>query len=145
MNATATKVNDLVVIDDAFAPGHVAGVVFRVTKVNKVTVDLEPVTGGRGVRTGMAVRLATDEEIAAGNAAATVVPLTPLLAEGNIVTVTGSRKIPADALYVVLRVSADAAVNLVKVGGDGGRYWSKVPASMCTIVDPARITLTSAV
>lgn len=45
-------------------------------------------------------------------------------------------------MYVVLGEGRELnRWKIVKLGGDNGRYWPKVPREFLTVVDPATLTL----
>jgi hypothetical protein len=50
-------------------------------------------------------------------------PLPPLVL-GALVEVEEGHEIPADCQYVVLGTKADGDVKIVRLGGDGNRYWT---------------------
>jgi hypothetical protein len=71
-----------------------------------------------------------------GDAPAPVVPTTAFihLEFGSIVRVNGISKIDPSTLFVVIQDKGFTA-KLVKLGGDGGRYWPNIPRTALTLVD----------
>lgn len=141
--SSAFAIGDLVIIDPQVATPAYLGKVYRVTRLLKVNVVIEPVGGGRGVRVkpDLLQPAPTDTAQTTPTSAAEVVPYQAPLDAGAVVTVAGPRWTqPADQLYVVLRDKGDR-VSIVKLGGDDGRYWPRVPRAMLTVVEPNRIHL----
>jgi hypothetical protein len=102
---------------------------------------IEPVGGGRGVRVKPDVLQPAPTGPAQTASTADVVPYQAPVDAGAIVTVAGPGWTqPAQQLYVVLRDKGDH-VAIVKLGGDDGRYWPRVPRATLTVVDPNRIHL----
>ena len=136
-------IGDLVIIDPQVATAAYLGKVYRVTRLVKVNVLIEPVDGGRGVRIKPDLLQPAPTDPHAAKAAVVAVPYQAPLDAGTVVTVAGLRwKQPAEQLYVVLRDTGGGRASIVKLGGDDGRYWPGVPHSMITVVDPSRIHLT---
>lgn len=140
-------VGDRVVVAPEFArPAH-QGVVCRVSRILTVNVVVDPVGGGRPMRINPAyLRPAPDDDAPAGSAVGVSYQAPPPpLEQGTVVTVAGPGwKQPPGQLYVVLRDSGDGKASIVKLGGDNGRYWRRVPHTSMTIIDPARITMAPA-
>jgi hypothetical protein len=137
---------DLVTVKPDMFGSQVSTVqVFKITKVphgaREVNYVADPhESGGRGVR-GPAYAF---EPYDPANPPKPVVglPWEPpnLLDVGTIVRVKGARQIDPTVLYVVTGNSRDLKGNrLVKVGGDGGRYWKSIPTSRCEVIDPSRL------
>jgi hypothetical protein len=141
MNSTGRTYNrnDLVTLDSLFQRPGDAGKVWKVTKAptarNQVNYLIEPVNGGVGLRVkGYMLQPATEAEQAAAKAIAAAVPLLEPLHAGQVVTVTGHSKVTPTDRYVVLGQKADDKVKLVKLGGEGGRYWPSIPRTLLTVV-----------
>lgn len=119
--------------------GKWAGVRFKVHKMLQVNVELEIPGTTRKLRARpWALRRVTDASPPSSGAVVTTVPYLPSLDTGTFVRVAGAGwRQPADEVYVVLRDNV-TTVRLVLAGGQGGRYWPKVPRSYCT---PVRVTL----
>lgn len=125
--------------------GRFAGVGTVVKKLQKNY--LVSLNGGQ-VRVAPELLIAADEAEATG-ATVTAVPMPKFYAtdQGKMVRVNweGARKpakwdYPADALFVILDAMSDNRVKIVKLGGDGGRYWRLGEAHL-TLVTLAEIGL----
>jgi hypothetical protein len=144
MDTPTFQVDDLVMIADDFARPADRGVIYRVTRMLKVSLELEPVAGGRRVRAHPQVLVPAPSETDPKAAPRIGVPhqRRPVpLRPGQIVTVAGPgwRK-PAGQLYVVLKHRQDDKVNMAKLGGEAsGRYWPSVPRRMLTVVEPDQV------
>lgn len=141
-------VKDLVIINPLYAQPWDRGVIYRVTRVLRVNIEVEPTGGGRKLRANpvMFLHAPTDttpeRSDQAGAATATTVPLLPTLWPASVVTVAGPGwRHPAGQLWVVLRDKGDTA-SIAKLGADAGRYFPKVPRGFLTAVDPAHLTYT---
>jgi hypothetical protein len=145
MDTERYSVGDLVVVDPTYARPTQLGLVYRITSILKVNVEAVPVAGGRRLRANPdyllpAPATPNGQPIPTAVAVPYVAPV--WLDQGQVVTIAGPGwREPAGVLYVVIRARPDT-VAVAKIGGGGGKYWPKVPAAMCTIIDPARITLT---
>jgi hypothetical protein len=149
MTAHTFTTGDLVMVNPAYARPNERGIVYRVTKVLPVNIQVTPVAGGRPMRanpdmflpapTGAAT---TDTTSSTDTTGVTYQPAPLPLYAATIVTVAGPGwRQPADQLYVVLRDNGDK-VSLAKLGGDNGRYWRGVRRTMLTVIDPTHITYT---
>lgn len=144
------KVGDEVVADPN--AGWQAGVLGRVYVISKVPTGRNGVNyiatandGGKGLRARGSMLLpapaggASAALESAYKALTTTVEYVPLPTMGTVVTVSGISKIAPTALYVVLGESASRTkpncVKLVRLGGEGGRYWPAIPAKNLTVVD----------
>jgi len=129
-----------------FIPGtsaRRAGWRFRVKKIMQVNVQLEVPGETRGLRADREIvrRCPGAEPRRPGVSAAEATPIAyhPPLVTGQFVTVAGPGwKQPLDVIYSVIRDNVEN-VKLVRAGGEGGRYWPKVPRAYCT---PVTVTLT---
>lgn len=131
------KMGDVVTV----APGVFAERVstmlpYEITKVptrsNEVNYVATPKGGGRGVRAPAYAFVKFEggyNEAAVQRAVAYEIPLD----QGVVVTVNHPKL--GTHLYVCTGTSRDGRTNrLVKLGGDGGRYW-RIPTRLCTVVD----------
>ena len=132
MSTTTTthpyKVGDKVVVNLAKFPG-----VWIVKNLGPVNASLTPANGGRGLRAPYYLLTAVVDD--SGTIPVVEPPATTLFAEGEIVTVPGSKW---GGLYVVIKDNGSERVNLAKLGGDGGRYLRIVRGAV-TKVDPADV------
>ncbi len=148
MSTPRFAVGDLVVVSPLHERPAERGVVYRVTKVLQVNIDVVPVRGGRGLRAhpDLFLPAPADAVAALGDAGKATnevetVPLLPTLWQATIAGPGWSH--PKDQLWVVLRDKIDK-VSVAKLGGvDGSRYYPKVPRSYVTAVDPAHLTYTA--
>lgn len=95
--------------------------------------------GARGYRApGYALVRATDEEVKSIEEIPYVAP--PVL--GAVVTVS-LPDFDSESLYVVLGGAKNKpnASRLARLGGDNNRYFTAVPNSLITVVDPASISV----
>jgi len=143
MNATASlAVGDKVTIEPGNYPASVSTTqVFEITKVPRTAREFNytavPVGGGRGVRGPAYVFKPFDGTVPAPAA----LPYESPLDLGVVVRVKGVPKINPTDLYVVFGTARDLGNKLVKLGGDGNRYWRSIPTSKCEVVDVATITV----
>lgn len=138
MNATATfNTGDLVTLDPAHFPG-LTGRVFQIEKVpagaRGVNYIAQPVDGiGRGVKAPAYCFTAYDPDAPAVPVA--LPDYTPAPSPGTVVRVTGIAKIDPNTLYVVLGEARQINhTKLVKMGGDNGRYWPRIPTARLTVL-----------
>jgi hypothetical protein len=139
------RVGDRVVVAPDVARAAHRGVVYRVTRLLPVNIVAEPVDGGRPIRVNpMHLRPAPDGDSAPpATAAVAGVPYEAPLDQGTLVTVAGPGwKQPPGELYVVLRDNGHGRASIVKLGGNGGRYWTGVSRRLLTVIDPGRVRLT---
>lgn len=147
------KVGDLVTTSQAHYSSVRPGDVFKVEKaptgarqVNYIVKPVDPATGdlipgARGLK-GPAY-VFTKYDPANPPAAVETVAFVPVPVAGTAVTVSGLPKINPDDLYIVMGYgSRDACAKLVKLHGDGGRYWPNVPVAALTVVEREQITFT---
>lgn len=137
MTTTTFTVGDIVRPLPMFTNANFAGR-YRITKVNPKTYRLEPLTSGRPVRAQHEMVEAAPEEEKGGLTRVEIedVPILPPVCMGQVVSVEGPGwKRPASELYVVIAERADGRVKIVRLGGDDGRYWPKVPRELLTVVD----------
>jgi hypothetical protein len=101
-------------------------------KAERECYRIVPVSGGRGLLVRPAdLQNTTKEE---RERAARIQPAPEVFA-GMVVTATGLRgATPTDRL-VILDVRADGTLKLARLGGDHGRYWSKIPANRVRVVE----------
>jgi hypothetical protein len=78
-----------------------------------------------------------------GPAPEAAAPLAPLQV-GAVVRAEAGHKLDPAALYVVLGTKADGGVKLVRLGGEGGRYWPSVRRRWLTEVDAAPLVAVAA-
>lgn len=136
------SIGDKVQIKPDYARGETT--VYTIVKINPKSIDMEPAGGGRRSRIQpWAIQPASEE--AASKAQA--VPYMPMLWMGQVVKVTipdGVRSKFADAgkLHIILKDNGDGTCRIVRLGGDQGRYWSKIPRAWLTLVE--RYTITEA-
>jgi hypothetical protein len=130
--------NDKVVILPAYQRPGDAGRVFTVTKLLPKNVRLTGPDGAIVDAPRSAITHASPAEVAAAEAVAATV--LPHLIPGQLATADTSkhRKLQA-GLYVVLRQINNQFVSVVKLGGEEGRTWPKLPREWFTPVDPSRI------
>jgi hypothetical protein len=112
------------------------GIVYVVERLARVNAILMPVGGGRGlvIHPSALLPAPTDidsaADVAASSAAAYVAPLSV----GTVVTVASPRWRGGTGLFVVLRDDGERA-SIVRLGGEAGRYWPKIPRGWLTTVD----------
>lgn len=102
---TTFNVGDTVTVSGGKFPG-----VWTVTKLNPVNINL--VQNGRRLKAHPSYLTKTD-----GTAPVEAVDIPDPLDIGAVVTLQGK-----SGFFVVIKESADR-VNVVQLGGDGGRYW----------------------
>jgi hypothetical protein len=116
-----------VVVDNPNYPG-----VWEIEKVNPTRYRLRPLDGGRGlVAPHSMVRLAHGDPLASA-----VPALAPYFHAGTLVRWENAPQKAGGTLFVV--TAHKQLVNIVKLGGDGGRYW-RVGATALVVVDPADV------
>jgi hypothetical protein len=150
--AAATRhkfaVNALVLADDTRFPGVVWKVRTQPAGARGVNYTLDNIStpGARGLKAPEHVLTAFDgteedardpEKIAARQRAAYVQAFVPAPEVGAVVTVDNPR-IDARLLFVVMADKGDG-VKLVRLGGDGGRYYPNIPTKYVTEVPAADI------
>lgn len=147
--STTFNIGDLVIVAPLHQRPADRGVVYRVTKIMKVNILVEPVGGGRALRARPelfepAPATAAEPGSGAPTAEVTFFPVLPTLWQGTVVTIAGPGwRQPADDLFVVLRDKVDK-VSVTRLGGvDGARYYPSVPRSYVTAIDPTRLTYTA--
>lgn len=139
---TRFQMGDLVTpVPGMFSVAMVNAGPYKITKVpvgprekNYVAMPVEG--NGRGIRAPGYALAPYDNEAPARHADGGLV----FLDVGTVVTVEHPKFKPAD-LYVVIGSSRKGGNRLVKLGGDGGRYWPSIPTTLCTVVDPESITV----
>jgi hypothetical protein len=141
-------VKDLVIVNPLYARSWDRGVVYRVTRILPINIEVEPIGGGRKLRANpdlfqhAPTGTTPAGNIPAGAATVTTVPLLAPLWPASVVTVAGPGwRQPAEQLWVVLRDKGDT-VSIAKLGADAGRYFPKVPRTFLTVIDPAHLTYT---
>lgn len=122
-----------------YAPKGTAGWVYEVAKINKTTVNLTPLGGGRGLNAhAISLAEADDADVAAFEklrAAGKTVEVPDGVHSGSIVKIAGPGwKQDPDALWTVTALKGMTEVSIARLGGDGGRTWPKVPASYVSSV-----------
>ena len=147
MNVQRTfETGDHVVFRPEVNIGTYKDVVFRVTKVNKVTLHIVPLTGGVEAKAKAQYLVhAPDDD----TAPKVETPIPADFPPGAVVTVTaGAVKnrrwgYSPDQMFVVLRESGHSRYAVVPLGGMvGGGYW-KLPPSVLNIVNTSRIRLSA--
>lgn len=115
---TTYKTGDYVVLDHEDVPAANRGGVYTVTRVNKVTVNLTPVSAGRACMADKAlVRPATEAERIAAQSAAEAAP--PLYL-GSVVTLRG---VEGHHVVIGLPDGNSSRFRLARLGGaTDGRY-----------------------
>lgn len=140
------KVGDVVVVDGIGWPAQYRGRAFRITKVpvgaRGVNYTAEPVDGsGRGIKAA-AYQLLPNGHPTEVNLPPTVLPAyVPLPEVGAVVAVKGIRNLDAHTLYVVQGAARNHfdAVKLVRLGGEGGRYWPAIPVKNVEVIPVSEI------
>ena len=115
--------------------------VWIVKKVNPVNVLLTPEHGGRGLN--VAPEYIAPEGSTGDLHPTRMVEYRKPLDAGTLVEWDGGRRPGAAGLYVVTKDNGDTA-NIVRLGGEGGRYWRIPGARGLTVVDVARVTVAPA-
>jgi hypothetical protein len=141
MDTATLQVGDLVMIAEEFLRPAYRGVVYRVTRMLKVNLELEPVAGGRRVRANPQVLVPAPPGTGPKATPVTDLPYRPPLRPGQIVTVTGPGwREPPGLLYIVLKHRPDDKVSIAKLGGhEQGHYWPSVPRRMLTLVEADQV------
>jgi hypothetical protein len=125
------KVGDKVKVMDAVAGRQYLGVGFEVERVLVKNVVLKRLDGvGRGLRVDPSYLEPLPADWHQNSVGVSYsVPLDAPLDAGTVVEVvrSPSNKLAVGTLCVVLQDKLDGNVKLTKLGGDGGRYWPKVP------------------
>lgn len=103
-----------------------------------VNYTIDPVGGGTGLRVpGEYLQPATPEDVAMAKEA----PRTSVPVLGEVAT---SATLGAGLFVVTGRSRSRAGhVQVARLGGDGGAYYSSVPAAALTVVPADRITVTN--
>lgn len=135
---------DRVVIAPDFARAKDKGVVYVIEKepvgARGVNYVAQPLAGGQGVKApGYMFVPATEDQIARAEA------LAPEGKTPEIGSVVSVKHPGMDGFFVVLGVATRKAgcFKIARLGGDGGRYYSSIPGSLMTVIDPATITVQS--
>lgn len=149
----AHKIGDLVTPDPAaYGPG-VRGKVYEIVKVPRTAREVNYTArpqgdpNGRGIKGPAWALLPHDPATTTTTATGvTMVPIpvyVPTPEAGTLVRVTGVPKINPTDLYVVQgdARNAAAAVKIVKLGGEGGRYWPKIPVARLTVIPVSALTV----
>ena len=125
-------VGDLVRLAEDVGTKAQRATVWRVTALvpvkgqNRTDYSLEPVSGGRGLR-AQAVHLDPADDATVLQMAA--LPAAERLYVGTVVVAKPEARLRgADPFtrLVVIAEGTDGTVRVAKLGGDGGRYWTKV-------------------
>ncbi|GGK31393.1 hypothetical protein GCM10010124_25170 [Pilimelia terevasa] len=132
------RAGDLVVLDSRYGRRKDQGVVFEVTDVVGGKVDAVSVVGGR--KAGgppQAFRPAPADLVAAARTKAAAAPDAANIDLGSVVTICGRGwKQPVEVLWVVIRRNGDEHADVARLGGDGGRYWPKIPITAMRLTTP---------
>jgi len=123
------KVGDKVKIRPDVA-GRFYGITFTVDKILPKNVDLSSPHAPRGLRTKPHFLVPAD----APDADVQVPTWEPPLVVGTLVRFKNE-------LYVVLAQNRNERYRIVKLGGDGGKYYTNVIRSHMDVVDPATLNL----
>lgn len=138
----------LVLVIPKYAPKGTEGWVYRIKAINKVTVSLDPIGGGRGLKADPFTLVWADADDVAAHEAQlkrTGPPPAEPVHSGTVVTVAGPRwKQRPGLLYVVTALKGMTEVSLARLGGDGGRTWPGIPLTYCTPVAVGRVALDTA-
>jgi hypothetical protein len=135
-----------VVVIPKYAPQGTQGWVYTVDKVNKVTVNLSPVGGGRGLKADPftlaeadAADLRAYEQIRAAQGDGPAVEVHT----GSVVLLSGPGwRQEAGALFVVTGLKGMTEFSAVRLGGDEGRTWPKLPRTLITtVIAPEQLVL----
>lgn len=132
------KVGDSVVINADVVRGPQDYGQWIVDRVNRVNVVIKRPDGvaGRPISINPAWLTAWDPNTPAAPAAkVTMMPYRPTMWPGTLVRWDSPKS--DGALFVVIADKVDR-VNIVRLGGDDGRYWRVAPSSL-TIVDPSTV------
>jgi hypothetical protein len=131
------------IVIEKYAPVNTEGWVYRVTKVNKTTVSLEPLAGARrGLRIDAITLAEADDDDVEAYLAKAKAPTATKLWLGSVVTVGGPRwGEPVGTLYVVIAFKGLTEAKVAKLGGDNGRFWGPLPLEYLTAVEPERLTV----
>lgn len=120
------------VADSERVPPQCRGRVFTVAKVNPKKAKCTADDGGRGINFDHDLLVpATDENVAAGKRpTVSAVPIEhrEFFTPGEIVTLSEPWKDYTDRTPMVVLKDGDRYVNVVRLGGEGGRY-GRIPAS----------------
>jgi hypothetical protein len=130
------KIGDKVKVMDGLGRQY-NGVAFEVERILPKNVVLKRVDGmGRGLRIDPGYLEALPADWNQNSVGVSYsVPLLDPLACGAVVEVnpaTAIAKLAAGTLCVVLQDRHDGTVKLTKLGGDGDRYWPKIPRAWLT-------------
>ncbi|MGX1779278.1 hypothetical protein ACWIGW_44725 [Nocardia brasiliensis] len=126
---TTYKTGDYVVLDHEDAHATARGKVYTVTRVNKATVDLTPVSAGKACRADKPmVRPATETEVRAARAAAEAAPPLHL---GSVVTL--HRR---DGRYVVIGLpdGSSRLFRLALLGGSPDGSYVRAERAALTLI-----------
>lgn len=120
-----------------YAPNGTQGWVYTVEKINKTTVSLMPVGGGRGLRADpftLVEAAASDLRAYAKLRGEEVASLVVGIHTGSVVRIAGDGwKQPETALWVVTALKGMTDVAIARLGGeDSGRIFPKIPRSYIT-------------
>jgi hypothetical protein len=142
--ATQFKVGDRVKVLDGLGRQY-NGVAFTVDRILPKNVLLKRVDNprGQGLRIDPAYleALPSDWDPSTVGVPYRVVTDAPL-PMGAVVSVKLPKpnpKMPEDLLYVVLQDRQDGTVKVCRLGGDGDRYWPKIPRAWLTEVPVVEI------
>jgi len=120
--------------------------IFEVIQLLRVNCRIRPANGGQVVRCNPAMlTLVGDNETSSKSAdgdgtATTVTQLPEYFFPAEVVTVAGASWHQPPGLFVVLHQDARSGnCRITRLGGDRGRYWTRVPTSWLTRVDPTKI------
>lgn len=126
---TMFKVGDKVKLRSDVA-GRWHGITFTIDKFLKKNVDLSSPHAPKGLRAPLHFLVPADQA-----AEVATIPFEPSLPQGTLVMFQGK-------LYVVIAQNARSGrYRIVKLGGDGGRYYTNVVRSHMTVIDPVRVKI----
>lgn len=156
LQGTTYKVGDLFTIEESLYPASCHGVVYRVTKrpagskgVNYTGEPVQwddtikrwvgPIPGRKGVRAPTYAMHPHDPD----QHSLTSEPFVALPERAALVQFKPGPG-HKDGLFVVTGYPRNVtnAVQLTRLGGDGGRYWKSVPVAWLDVIAPERVTVT---
>ncbi|WP_033339576.1 hypothetical protein [Catenuloplanes japonicus] len=126
------KPGDRVTCNPNYVDARYHGVVWTIDRLGPVNAFLNHPAGGVGLK--IARTLLTPAQN--GDTTTDVALLRPLDL-GAVVTVTSPAWRGSPDPHVVLKDNGDT-VKLVQLGGNGNRYWPKIPRTWITEIDPAK-------
>lgn len=124
-----------VVVIPKYAPAGTQGWVYELVKVNKTTVNLAPLGGGRGLNIDpFCLAEADDGDVAAYEKLREAAPAE--IHTGTVVRLEGPgwQQHP-DALWVVTGLKGMTEMSVARLGGeDSGQHWPKLPRTLVAAI-----------